>query len=107
MYWMRDGHRMPSRPRTQEFSEQAALFAQKVRVARKRAGLSQLKLSEVAGVSYRQVQNIERNANNERPRKDAPQPANPKLDTIYALAAALEVEVAYLVDPRRNVEATR
>ena len=88
----RHGSCLP-RPETQEFSEQAALLAQKVRVARKRAGLSQLKLSEVAGVSYRQCQNIERELPNdkERPRKDAPQPANPKLDTIYALAAALEV----------------
>jgi len=97
---------MPSRPRTEKFSDQAELFAKKVRAARVKKGYSQLKLSEKSGVSYRQVQNIERNANNVRPRPGAPQPANPKLDLIYALADALDVTVSYLVDPERPLEPT-
>lgn len=96
---------MASRPRTTEFSAQAALFARKVRAARNARGLSQLKLAEDSGISYRQIQLIESNANNERPLGVSPQPANPKLDTVYLLAAALQVDIAYLVDPTREVAA--
>lgn len=94
---------MPSRPRTPEFSTQAGLFAAKVRAAREAKGWSQLKLAERAHLSYRQVQHIERNRNNERSTTGAPQPANPKLDTIYQLATALEIDIAYLVDPDQPV----
>jgi transcriptional regulator with XRE-family HTH domain len=97
---------MPSRPRTPSFSAQAALFARKVRTARQDLGWSQLRLAEESGVSFRQVQLIERNSNNERYSAGRPQPANPKLDTVYLLAQALQVEVAYLVDPAREVEST-
>lgn len=97
---------MASRPRTESFSEQAALFAEKVRAARQAKGLSQLKLAEASGISYRQIQLIENNSNNER-RTSAPQPANPKLDTVYLLASALDVDIAYLVDPGQPVRTAR
>jgi transcriptional regulator with XRE-family HTH domain len=101
---MAEVRRVPSRPRTPSFSKQAALFARKIRAARTDLGWSQLRLSEESGVSYRQIQLIESNSNNEKGSDAAPQPANPKLDTVYLLAQALQVTVSYLVDPDRDVD---
>ena len=101
---MSEVHEVPSRPRTKEFSQQVGLFSAKVRAARLAKGWSHLRLAEESGISYRQVQNIEGNQNNEQASEGSPQPANPKLDTVYLLARALDLDIAYLVDPGRDVE---
>lgn len=95
---------MPARPRSEDFVERARVFGAKVRQARLRKGLTQEQLAEAVGMSRTQIQNIEYNANNTRRRPGHPQPANPKLDTVYDLARALNVEVSYLVDPERPAE---
>lgn len=63
-------------------------------------GLTQEELAERAGVSRNQVQNIERNRNNSKdPETGRPGPANARLDTVFRLAAALEISVTDLIDP--------
>jgi transcriptional regulator with XRE-family HTH domain len=68
-------------------------------------GLTQEELAERAGVSRNQIQNIERNRNNSKdPATGRPGPANARLDTVFRLAAALDLSVAELIDaePRRT-----
>ncbi|MDP9823188.1 helix-turn-helix domain-containing protein [Nocardioides massiliensis] len=98
---------MPSRPRSDDFATYVASLSEKVRAARHERGWSQLTLAQESGVSFRQIQLIESNANNLRDAPGRPQPANPKLDTIYLLAIALEVDMGYLVDPDRPVVTQR
>lgn len=54
-------------------------------------GLTQERLSELSGVSRNQISNIERNISN------TGNHVNPRLETIYQLARALEVPVAALL----------
>lgn len=76
-------------------------FGRKVMVMRRRMGLTQEELAARSGVSRNQIQNLEHSRNNVRdPDTRLPGRGNPRLDTIFALALALEVEVSVLVDPR-------
>lgn len=110
MHWVEHGKRarhigpVPARPRSEDFVERARIFGQKVRQARIDLNMTQEQLAEAVGMSRNQIQNIEYNANNTRRRPGHPQPANPKLDTVYDLAYALHVDIDYLVDPSRPVE---
>ncbi|NNG19383.1 helix-turn-helix transcriptional regulator [Naumannella sp. ID2617S] len=70
----------------------------KVRTHREAQGLTQEQLAEAAGISRNQVQNIELNRNNQAGA------GNPRLDTVYALARALRVDVGYLVDHRQPLD---
>ncbi len=90
---------MPSRDRSRTLAEAAALLGRKVAARREQRGLTQERLAELSGISRNQIQNIERSRNNSTdPRTGRPGPGNARLDTIYRLADALEVEVAWLVD---------
>lgn len=71
----------------------------KVRFHRLQHGMNQEQLAEASGLSRNQVQNIENSRNNQRDEKGRAGPGNPRLDTVFALARALRVEVGYLVDP--------
>ena len=77
-------------------------FGRKVRELRVRKQWTQEDLWRVSGVSRNQIQNIENSRNNTRdPVTKKLGRGNARLDTIFALAAALEVDVAVLVDPDR------
>ena len=78
----------------------AARLGEKVRVRREELGMTQERLAELAGVHRNQIQNIEHSRNNSKdPSTRRPGPANPRLDTVFAIANALQIEVAVLVDP--------
>jgi len=68
--------------------------------------MTQEQLAHAAGVSRNQIQNIENSRNNARDEngKPKPGPANPRLDTLWSIAAVLDVEIADLV-PRRTTGA--
>lgn len=92
---------MPSRHRERPFPEAAELLGRKVAATRELRGLTQERLAELTGISRNQIQNIERSRNNTTdPTTGRPGPGNARLDTIYRLADALEVDVAWLVDRR-------
>lgn len=92
-------------PARSAYEQAAAALAGKVRARRLELGLNQEKLAERTGLSRNQVQNIERNRNNSRdPQTGRPSPGNARLDTIFALAHALQVEVTYLVDPAATID---
>lgn len=63
-------------------ANEAADAALQIRVARKRAGLSQAELAERMGVSQQQVQRLE-----------DPERSNPTVATLRAVAAALELDL--------------
>lgn len=61
-------------------------------------GLTQEQLAERTGISRNQIQNIERNRNNQKdPKTGLPGPANARLDTVFLLAQALELDVTDLL----------
>ena len=66
--------------------------------------MTQEDLAEATGISRNQIQNIERSRNNARDGngRHRPGPGNPALDTMWALATALQVEVSYLVERART-----
>jgi transcriptional regulator with XRE-family HTH domain len=79
-------------------------LGRKVQRLRTRRQWTQEQLSAASGVSRNQIQNIEHSRNNARdPLTRLPGRGNPRLDTIFALAAALEVDVAVLIDPERSL----
>lgn len=76
----------------------------KVRARREQLRLTQEDLAELSGVSRNQIQNIEHSRNNSRdPRTSQLGRGNPRLDTVFALADALQVEVGELIDPTRGL----
>ena len=91
---------MPLDPASQD--RVAEELGRKVLQLRARRRWTQEQLSAASGVSRNQIQNIEHSRNNARdPITGLPGRGNPRLDTIFALAAALEVDVAVLIDPDR------
>lgn len=95
--------RVPARPARREYERAAELLGRKVYEVRTARELTQEQLAERAGLSRNQIQNIEHSRNNARREDGRPGPGNARLDTIFALAAALRVDVTYLVDPDRAV----
>ena len=78
----------------------AQQLADKVIELRRRRRFTQERLAEVSGVSRNQIQNIEHSRNNSKdPATGRPGRGNPRLDTVFHLAAALGVPVAVLIDP--------
>lgn len=75
-----------------EFQELARKVGAKVRAVRKERSLSQLQLASRIGVDIKTVQNIELGQSSRRG-----QPSNPQLDTMWAIAGALGVDVVYLL----------
>jgi len=67
---------------------------------RRKHGWTQEDLAEKVGISRNQVQNIENNRNNTRGPDGRPGPANPNLDTVFALAHALQCSISELIEPR-------
>ncbi len=94
---------MPTRPARSEYQRAAALLGKKVQTLREVRGFTQEQLAERAGISRNQVQNIEHNRNNSKDPAGRPGPGNARLETVFALAVALRVDVTYLVDPGRDV----
>lgn len=90
---------MPIRKQPEDWREIASALGWRVRTLRVDRGMSQERLANIAGVSRNQVQNIEASRNNAR-RNDgrlAPGPGNPRLDTLFALAEALDVRLVDLL----------
>lgn len=90
--------------RTSDFEEAARLLGEKVLALRQSRGLTQEQLRDRSGLSRNQIQNLEHNRNNIKDGEGHPGSSNARLDTIFALASALSVDVVYLVDPKRSVE---
>lgn len=81
----------------------AELLGRRVEAKRLALKMTQEELAEKAGISRNQVQNIEKNRNNSKdPKTGRPGPANAKLDTVFRLAEALQVEVVDLINPRER-----
>lgn len=89
---------MSAGPLSEDWGDISGKLADKVRVHRDRLGMTQETLAEKTGLSRNQIQNIEANRNNQNG------PANPQLDTVFALAHALQIEVTYLIDPRTPIQ---
>ncbi|MFT4084660.1 MAG: helix-turn-helix transcriptional regulator [Nocardioides sp.] len=89
---------MPSSPPPAAYFAAAATLGRRVHERRRDLGLTQEQLAERTGISRNQIQNIENNRNNSRdPQTGQPGPGNARLDTIFRLAAALSVDVSYLI----------
>lgn len=92
---------MPRSATSREAEHAAKLLGAKVAARRSELELTQEQLAERAGISRNQVQNIEHSRSNVKdPKTGRPGPGNARLDTVFRLAHALDVEVAYLVDPK-------
>jgi len=90
---------VPSRNLSVDKAAMAAAFGDRVRARRVEMGLTQEALAHQAQISRNQIQNIEHSRNNNRDAggRRTGGTGNPRLDTIWALADALEVSVAWLV----------
>lgn len=98
---------MSSRNVNGDWKDIAASFGGKVRYHREALGLNQEQLAERAGISRNQIQNIENSRNNQLGADGRKGPGNPRMDTVFALANALHVEIGYLVDPRQSPAPSR
>lgn len=74
-------------------------FGRRIRRLREQRGMTQEDLAHAAGISRNQIQNVEAARSNVRDADGRPIPgsSNPALDTIWAIARALDVEVTLLV----------
>lgn len=90
---------MPSRDVLDDWEDIAARFGRRVRELRETRGMTQEQLAHAIGMSRNQVQNIENSRNNNRDvdGQRVGGTANPRLETIWALARALDVDVAQLI----------
>lgn len=70
-----------------------AVFARNLRLCRRNSGLSQERLAEFAGLDRNYIGKLEREEN------------SPTLDTIEALASALQIDVEKLIGRALPVEA--
>jgi transcriptional regulator with XRE-family HTH domain len=80
------------------------MLGEKVTAAREERGFSQTELANRAGIQRKSLQNIEYARSSMKDELGRYGHGNPKLDTIYSIAAALEIDIAYLVDPGRSIE---
>lgn len=90
---------MPTRADREEWPQIAVQLGQRIRELREARELTQERLAELSGVHRNQIQNIENSRNNARDRtgQRQPGPANPQLDTIWAIAQVLEVRLTDLL----------
>lgn len=84
-----------------DWSRASVSLGRKVQARREELGLTQEQLAEMTGISRNQVQNIEHSRNNTRGDDGRPGPGNPRMETIFLLAAALDVDPSYLIDVTR------
>ena len=87
---------MPPLTDSPDYRELAVAIGKRVRAARKERGFSQLELATRIGKDIKTVQNIELGQSSRRG-----EPSNPQLDTMWAIAGALGVDLVYLVSPDR------
>lgn len=92
--------RRPSRPKAPKGYEVAVLrLGHKVAELRAAKGMTQEGLAERTGISRNQIQNIEANRNNTLdPKTGLHGPSNPRLETIFRLAEALDVTPSSLIE---------
>lgn len=76
------------------------LIGQKVRTRRVELGWSQESLAIRVEIDRKSLQNIEYGRASTRNPDGSYDVGNPKFDTLLRLANALEIDVAYLVDPK-------
>ncbi|MBM7515295.1 helix-turn-helix transcriptional regulator [Nocardioides nitrophenolicus] len=90
---------MPGRDILEDWEEIAADFGHRVRALRLARGMTQEQLGHAVSLSRNQVQNIESSRNNSRDAdgRRVGGTANPRLETVYALARVLGVEVTELM----------
>ncbi|WP_353650347.1 helix-turn-helix transcriptional regulator [Nakamurella sp. A5-74] len=88
---------MPTRRAVEQAARAAEHLGNRVREYREAHGLTQEQLAERAGISRNQVQNIEHSRNNSRDADGRQGSGNPRLDTVFALADALNIEVSELL----------
>ena len=86
--------------RTSAYYRATERLATQVVERRRKRGWTQEDLAEKVGISRNQVQNIENNRNNTRGPDGRPGPANPNLDTVFALANALDCTISDLLEQR-------
>lgn len=99
---------MPSDAARRDAERAAILMGEKVAARRLELALTQEQPAHRAGLSRNQVQNIEHSRNNTKnPTTGRPGPGDARLDTVFRLASALQVEVTYLVDPQQPVTTSR
>lgn len=93
---------MPRRESPEDWPDIAVAFGQRIRELRLDRQMSQEELAHAAQISRNQVQNIENSRNNSRDDhgQRAPGPGNPRLDTVWRLARALDVEFVDLLPER-------
>jgi transcriptional regulator with XRE-family HTH domain len=94
---------VPARNVPSDWETIAARFGARVRARREELGLTQEELAHRAGISRNQIQNIEHSRNNARDDsgRRVGGVGNPRLDTVWAISVALEIDVAELVRPPR------
>lgn len=92
--------RVPDRKVARDYPRAAQTLGERVRLVREARGYTQEQLHDLTGIARNQIQNIEHNRNNTRdPSTGRPGLGNARLDTVFLLAEALKVDVAYLIDP--------
>lgn len=89
---------MPSHSSRDRVRDASAIVGERVRRRRESLGLTQEQLAHRSGLSRNRVQNLEKNRNNSRDAIGRLGPANPRLDTLWAIAATLETTVSELLD---------
>lgn len=94
---------MPGPIRPDDFAEAAIKLGAKVKARRERLGLRQDELGHLIGMDRKAIQNVEYGRSSTK-KNGSYGPGNPKLDTIFALARALDVSIAYLTDPEIPLE---
>ena len=92
---------MPEPDPSLDLDEVARFFGAKVRELRQERGMTQERLAELTGLSRNQIQNIEHSRNNKSDERGKKGRANPRLDTIWKIAYALQVDAIDLI--RRDV----
>lgn len=96
---------MPAAEHPPEFEARARLFGEKVRRRHDELGLTERQLIERTGLSRSYVQLLLNNRGTAKDRRTGQHgPPNPTLDVIWRMADALQIDVAYLVDPTQSVE---
>ncbi|GAB4007508.1 helix-turn-helix transcriptional regulator [Nocardioides ultimimeridianus] len=91
---------MPGPASSTAYLEAAKHLGERVYERRTELGWTQEELAEKADLSRNQIQNIEKNRNNTKdPQTGLPGPSNARLDTVFKLAAALDLRVRDLIDP--------
>jgi transcriptional regulator with XRE-family HTH domain len=94
---------MPALEHEPDFGERAKQFGEKVRRRVDELGLTQRELIEKTALSRGYIQLLLNNRGSHKDEDGSYKPPNPTLDVIWRLAGALDVDVAYLVDPQRPV----